>query len=59
MSKQVLHKPFSKRASVVVAAVVMTLGGVNVHANDGFFTDGVTSDADRAAAAQPRAVRLA
>ena len=51
MSKQVLCKPFSKQ-SHVVAAIVMTLGGMNVHANDGYFTDGVTSGKERAAAAR-------
>jgi hypothetical protein len=51
MSKQVFCKPFPTRSSVI-AAVVMTLGGVNVHANDGYFTDGVTSGKERAAAAR-------
>jgi len=49
MPNQVSYRAFSNHSNINIAmALVMAFAAVNAQANDGFFTDGVTSDKDRA-----------
>ena len=51
MPNQVSYRPSAHHSKIAVA-LVMAFAAVNVHANDGFFTDGVTDDKERAAEAR-------